>query len=175
MRSGRNQTLRSDTRGASAVEFAMVAPILLALIFASFELGFYMIQRVMLDHGLDTASRAVRIGALQDGDHESFKQLVCAEAGPVLLNCNRDLIVEMTPIATAANFPQSSAICVNRAEPLNPQIRFNAGRRTELVYVRACMLVDPLIPGIGLGARLDRDATGAVRIISTSAFMNEPS
>jgi hypothetical protein len=53
-------------------------------------------------------------------------------------------------------------------------LRFNAGARSSIVYVRACFVVSPLTPGMGLAMALSKDATGAVRIVSKSAFANEP-
>ena len=42
------------------------------------------------------------------------------------------------------------------------------------MFVRACFVVSPLTPGLGLGLALPKDETGALRIIAKSGFVNEP-
>jgi len=43
------------------------------------------------------------------------------------------------------------------------------------MYVRACVVVDPLVPGIGLALHLPLDPTGGLAMVSYGAFTNEPS
>jgi hypothetical protein len=43
-----------------------------------------------------------------------------------------------------------------------------------MMIVRACYVVDPLMPDFGLGARFQKDETGGVRLVASSAFVNEP-
>ena len=50
--------------GASAVEFALVVPMLFAIIFSTFEAGWLMTQTIMLDHALDRTVRELRTGRL---------------------------------------------------------------------------------------------------------------
>src|ERR1700712_3263270 len=52
-----------DSSGATAVEFAIVVPVLLCLIFSTFEAGWMVTKSTMLDRALDTVVRKVRVGA----------------------------------------------------------------------------------------------------------------
>ena len=53
-------------------------------------------------------------------------------------------------------------------------ISFDPGTRSEIMVIRACLIVDPIFPGMGLGAMLPVDASGGYSIVMQSAFMNEP-
>lgn len=165
--------LRRDKRGAAAVEFAMIVPVLLAVTFSTLEAGWLMLQSIMLDRALDMTVRELRIGTFANPTQAEMRQRVC-ERAMVLGDCNRTLALELVPINSSADYPSDSARCVNRGTTIEPVLRFNAGARSSIVYVRACFVVSPLTPGMGLAMALSRDATGAVRIVSKSAFANEP-
>lgn len=53
-----------DKAGAAAIEFALIAPMLLALIFSTLEAGWTMVQTIMLDRALDMTVRELRIGKI---------------------------------------------------------------------------------------------------------------
>lgn len=170
---GRN--FRRNQRGATAVEFALVAPMLLALIFGTMEVGWTMVQTIMLDRALDTTVRSLRIGSLANPTQQSVRAAICAEA-MVLADCNNTLTLELVPIElmSAASYPSDNARCVDRSGAINPVLRFNAGARTQTVFVRACFVVEPLTPGLGFALALPKDETGAYRIIAKTGFVNEP-
>lgn len=158
------------------MEFALVAPMLFALIFSTIEAGWTMVQTIMLDRALDITVRSLRIGTLPNPTQASVRTAVCGHA-MVLANCNQTLALEfivIPPMATASSYPSDSARCVDRGSAINPVLRFDPGARTQTVFVRACFVVDPLTPGLGLGLTLPKDSTGAYRIIAKSAFVNEP-
>ncbi|KKB77160.1 hypothetical protein VW35_15700 [Devosia soli] len=166
--------LGRDTRGAAAVEFAMVVPLLFAVIFSIFEGGWIMLQSIMLDRAVDMTVRELRLGTFAAPTHEAMRQRVCDRA-VVLLDCTQSLTLELIPITSgSASYPTDNARCVNRSSPIAPTLRFNAGARSDIMFVRACLVVSPLTPGLGLGLALPKDETGAVRLISKSAFNNEP-
>jgi Flp pilus assembly pilin Flp len=162
-----------DRRGVSAVEFALVAPMLFAVIFGSIEVGWTMLQTIMLDRAVDTTVRALRIGQMTNPTQASVRAAICAEA-MILSDCTNALALEFIPIVNAASYPTDSERCVDRSGAINPVLRFNAGARSQMVFVRACFVVDPLTPGLALGLALPKDDTGAYRIVAKSGFVNEP-
>lgn len=175
-RVGRVRRFLGDRRGVAALEFALVSPMLFALIFTTIEAGCTMVQTIMLDRALDRTVRSLRIGAMPNPNQDSMKAAVCADAY-VLADCLNMLTLELVPIpdnATAANYPSDSARCINRTTPVKPVLRFDAGLRSHTVFVRACFIVEPLTPGLGLGLALPKDESGALRIIAKSGFVNEP-
>ncbi len=42
------------------------------------------------------------------------------------------------------------------------------------MFVRACMIVDPIFPGLGITLGLQRDNSGGLQMVTYTAFMNEP-
>ena len=165
--------LRRDTRGAAAVEFALVVPMLLALIFSTFEAGWIMLQSIMLDRALDMTVRELRLGTFNP-THESMRLKVC-ERAVVLVDCVQSLTLELIPITSgSSSYPSDAARCVDRTSPIAPVLRFNAGARSDIMFVRACYVVSPITPGLGLGLALSKDESGAIRLLSKSAFTNEP-
>lgn len=162
-----------DHKGASALEFALIAPILFALLFGTIEAGWTMLQSIMLDRALDSTVRLLRIGSLTNPTQEKVRDTIC-EQTVVLADCKTSLALEFVPILTSASYPSDSARCIDRTGKIKPVLRFDPGMRTQTVFVRACYVVDPLTPGLGLGLALPKDESGAYRIIAKSGFVNEP-
>lgn len=165
--------LRRDARGAVAVEFALIVPLLLALIFSTLEAGWVMLQSIMLDRALDLTVRELRIGSFANPTQEEMRRRVC-ERALVLVDCQRNLALELIPIVNSAGYPADGARCINRGSEVAPVLRFSGGARAQTMFVRACFVVSPLTPGLGLSMALPKDETGALRLVSTSAFLNEP-
>lgn len=164
---------RTDRQGAAVIEFALLLPLVLSILFSVFEAGWIMAQSIMLDRGFSRASRAVQIGGTTM-TYAQYKQKVCEEA-IVLRNCENALRLELTPIDKAADFPTAAAPCVDRSVPIDPVTSYHSGQRSQLLFARACFVVDPLVPGLGYAIALPKDATGAIRLTATFAFVNEPS
>jgi hypothetical protein len=164
---------RRNTLGASAVEFALVLPVFLALVLSTFEAGWLMVQSIMIDHALDKTIRDLRIGLIADTSMQNVRKIVCSKAR-VLIRCERSLALEFIPITSAADYPTDNARCIDRTSEIEPVLRFNPGARMQTVYVRACFVVNPITPFLGAGMSLPVDQRGEHRLIATSAFANEP-
>jgi len=151
----------------------MVVPLLFALIFATMEAGWIMVQSIVLDRAVDLTVRELRIGSIANPTQASLRTKICNNA-MVLVDCQRALALELIPITSAASYPTDAARCVDRSSTVDPVLRFSPGQRAQTVFVRACFVVEPLTPLIGLALALSRDSTGAMRIIAKSGFINEP-
>jgi Flp pilus assembly protein TadG len=162
----------TDRSGSAAVEFALLVPLVMSLLFSVLEAGWIMTQSIMLDRGLSRASRAVQIGTTSM-NYTQYKQKVCAEAF-ILADCEKSLRLELTPIDTAADFPTTDTPCVDRSVNIDPVTTYQSGKTSQLVFARACFVVDPMVPGIGYGLSVPKDNTGAMRLTSSFAFVNEP-
>ncbi len=165
--------LLGDRAGTAAIEFALVVPLLLVLVCSTLEAGWMMVQTIMLDRALDQTVRELRVGSFANPTQESMRQQVCSKA-LVLHDCVNTLALELIPIVNEASYPVDSARCVNRDSAIAPVLRFTPGGRSQTMFVRACFVVSPITPGLGLGLALPKDGTGALRIIAKSAFINEP-
>ena len=162
----------SDTRGAASVEFVIIAPVYFALMLSTFEAGWLMTKSMMLERGLDLTIRDLRLGVYPNPTHAQFKTIIC-ENTAIIKNCENAILLELTPIASAADIPKTT-VCRDRAEPIEPTVTFNPGSESEIMFVRACVVVDPMIPGMGMALHLPLDATGGLALASYGAFNNEP-
>ena len=161
--------------GATALEFALIAPLLFSLVFSTFEAGWMMTKTMMLDRALNATIRQVRVGGPgAPTTQDLFKKKVCDEA-MVLPDCVNAITVEMTEVKTASDFPTANATCVDRGSKIKPVVVFNTGSRSSIMFVRVCIVTDPFTPLFGLGLQFAKDSKGGYSIVSSSAFMNEPS
>lgn len=166
------RSLPGQRSGAAAIEFALLAPLVLVLIFSTLEAGWIMTQSMMLDTAVNRASRTLQIGGTSM-TYVQFKAAVCSEA-VVLKNCAKRISIELTPIDKAADIPTAATPCVDRVLNIDPVTTFKVGKGSQIVYGRACFVVDPLTPGLGLGLSLPKDKSGGLRLTARFAFVNEP-
>ena len=71
--------------------------------------------------------------------------------------------------------PPQEVQCVDTAEPVAPVVDFEYGRDNELMFLRACYKFAPFSPTTAFSESLVKDANGYSAIISTAAFVQEPS
>lgn len=166
--------LRREETGTAAVEFSIVFPIVLFLFMWAVEIGLLMTKQVMLEFSMDVAMRELRLGQMENPDADTLKQRICANAR-IISTCQETIMIEMNPIDTATwELPAVPVSCRNREEEIEPVVSFNPGVQNEIMLVRACVIVEPLFPGTGIGAMLQKDALGGYGMAATSAFVNEP-
>ncbi|MEE9455446.1 MAG: TadE/TadG family type IV pilus assembly protein [Paracoccaceae bacterium] len=167
------QAFRHCSSGSSTVEFVLIAPTLLWFVFSVFEAGWLMTQQTMLARGLNMAIRDLRLGRIENATHEIVKARVCARAR-ILRECMGSIHLELQPISLSTGVPQTSPSCVDVTGEITPAENFSTGvRDQEIMFIRACVVVKPLMPGMGLGADLTKDASGRFSLVAFSAFMNE--
>ena len=150
-----------------------------------FETGIILLRFTMLEQGLDKVVREIRVNnsyfAPDSSDQERFEQVkadICSSSS-TLKDCTSNLLVELIEVADTADFQLLSAKCVDRVAGLNPVVSFDLGSGTgsnssSIMYIRACFLVDPILPS-AFGLKLSTEASGAVALVTDSAFVNEPS
>ena len=168
----RTKFLRNQGGGAT-LEFVIVFPLIMWFVATIFETGFIATRMVMLEHGLDMATRDIRLGSATVNSHDGLKQEVCKHA-QILVNCERDLVLEVVEMDLNSNYPQNQANCIDRTGEIEPIVTFIPGGRSRIMFVRACMVIDPLFPSHEITLGLPRDTTGGLQIVSYTAFMNEP-
>jgi len=165
---------RRDESGTSTVEFVIVFPVFVFLLCSAAESGVLMLRQVMLDRSLDLAVRDLRLQQFPNVTHDQVKARICAEA-TVIPDCTKVVLVEMRQINKGAALPSNLAPCVDRAASAQSATTFTQGKDNQMMLIRACAVFDPIFPGVGLGMDLAKDATGAYALVSTSAFVVEPS
>lgn len=168
-----------DEAGSSTIEFVIFVPFIMTIFLSTFELGMVMTRNVMLDHGLDTAVRDVRLGRLEVAEGESYynalRRAIC-QGATIIPNCQANLRLEMRAVAPRAfaGLP-ADADCVNRDDPSRPAREFTQGGGNNLMLLRVCALFEPFFPTTGLGGILQKNQPGGTyALVSTSSFVVEP-
>ena len=96
------RSFHKSSSGATAVEFAMVAPVFFLMLGVILETGLMLFTEYVLQTSVQEAARLVRTGQAQDAklDAAAFKTKICDTAG-LVINCQGNVSVYMT---AAANF-----------------------------------------------------------------------
>lgn len=170
--------LRRFTRqdhGSATVEFVIVVPLVLSLLFSAIDFGVVMLRQVFLDRSVDIAVRQVRLGNVPANGFAAFRTMICANTF-MIANCEANIAIEMRPIDTVtwANLT-TPAQCNNRAEDIAPVLQFNPGTgRQELMLIRVCIVADPFLSITGIVLGMPLDASGGYNVVAHAAFANEP-
>ncbi len=164
---------RRDENGIAAVEFVVFFPMLFGLFLWAVELGSIMSKQVMLEFAVDVAMRDLRLGNFDDPTADRLKDRIC-ENSLLIKDCRGSILLELQPVNNWV-VPATPVQCVNRDEEIRPSVTYNGGIENQVMLVRACVIVDPLFPGIGFAALLPSDSRGGFAIAAVSAFVNEPS
>jgi Flp pilus assembly protein TadG len=165
--------------GVVTVEFVIIFPVFMLLFLMTFESGMISLRHFALERAIDLAVRDVRIGAIATPTRDRLRARICASAG-ILPNCVSQLQIEMVRrnLRNWTDVP-TTVQCIDRGASVQPVVEFTNGRNNELIFLRACIRLNPVMPTTGLGRAIveNNDNTAAGRsyaLISTSAFVVEP-
>lgn len=175
MMRARIRTLAGNKHGSAAVEFALVAPMFLALIFSILEAGWFFFVSSAVEQANASAARLIRTGQVQTGGitRAAFFNEIC-DIVDTFGDCDDTLTVDVSRYATfgALAADLSDPVCRDADEDAVDALPYEAGGQREIVRVRVCFLYKPINPGIGLN--LDNTGDGHRKIVSVSIFRNEP-
>ena len=162
-RSGAGALLRrfvQSRRGTTALEFALVGPLLLMLAFIIIENGLMLFAQAVLDNATVMAARQIQIGAVTTSD--AFRFAVCSNIS-TFFNCpNLSLYVTTSSSAfPPAVTPSTSGTFANQS--------FSVGSRGDYVLVEVAYNRAFVAPWV-----ISLDGATWV-LLSTQAFQNEPS
>jgi Flp pilus assembly protein TadG len=151
-------------QGATAIEFAFIAPMLIALIFATIEIGALGVMSTNLDSSLAATTRTIRVGdPARPTSNSAFVDAVCANMIDSLNTCRSRLT---TSVKTYASFAAASL------DTSAPAGQFNSGGAGDIVIVKATYLW-PLILPLYAGNFQLAGPTQAL-LSSSATFRNEP-
>lgn len=144
LRTGFPRRFCADTRGATAVEFAVVLAPFLALTLGIMTVGFQYMTAHFLEYGVETAARKLKTGEAQKAGLtlNGFRELFCDAAG-FMVSCDKRLVIHIKSSATFAGLsPVTSCVKDGVLVPAegNPgdNIRTRAGNASNAVVVSAC-------------------------------------
>jgi len=171
------RSFRQDEDGYSTAEFVIVATTFLTGFFWVFETGLIMTKQMMLERAIDMTVRDLRLHSSPPGRnagetiYQWAKRKTCDNA-LVFKDCEANLHLEMDVFDAATGYAKSYK-CVDREKnDLNPLGVFTPNQRSEIMYLRACIRIDPMMPnGIALFPGVNDKG---IPLVADTAFMNEP-
>jgi Flp pilus assembly protein TadG len=162
-------------RGATALEFGLVALPVLTLIFGLIEIALVFLVGATLDQATQAASRQIRTGEFQTSaanTKSDFKALVCARMTWLQAKCNADLWLD---VQTYSDFATLAAQPPINAPTFNPAATcFSPGQPADIVLVRAYFEWDLITPLLNTALQNMGGGSGKRLISSATAFRNEP-
>src|ERR1700691_293226 len=85
--------LRTARQGATAVEFALLAPAFLGTLIAVLETAFFLFAQASLQTAAVQAGRLFMTGQAQNLSQGTFKTQLCQNYLPSVFNCNSLVVV----------------------------------------------------------------------------------
>ena len=167
--------LYQEKGGVVAVEFAFIAPVYLMMTLVMIDFGFLVNQIVLVDSAATEVTRQVYTRKVRDGDVgiDDLKDIVCDRVGFFVSDCTDSLTVELVPIKSMDDVPDTDAVCVDNPADIAPVVTFKPGERNEVMFLRICLTTNVVVPLLAKAVGL-ADSDGKFRIESSAVFMNEP-
>ena len=162
---------RRNRRGSAAVEFALVAPVFFALLFAIIETAIVFFAGQVLETVTQDSARMIMTGQAQTGSYTQgqFKTYVCGKIG-VLFDCTNGIYIDVQ------SYPAFSSVTIT--DPIDagknfvPNMQYSPGGPGDIVVVRLFYQWPLFVTGLGYNIS---NLTGSKRLLAaTAAFRNEP-
>ncbi|MFT4120327.1 TadE/TadG family type IV pilus assembly protein [Bradyrhizobium sp.] len=175
---------RGSRRGSAAVEFALVAPIFFALLFAIIETAIMFFASQVLETITQNSARVVLTGQAQSGSvtacqvsgvsapctQGTFKTYVCSQI-PALFDCNSLYVDVQSYSSSFASVTLNSHITSSGTFDTSG-MQYNPGTAGQVVVVRLFYQWPLFVTGLGYNIT---NVTGSKRLlVGTAAFQNEP-
>jgi Flp pilus assembly protein TadG len=175
----RRRRFAGDRSGAAAVEFAMVVPVFLLMMFSTFEVGWFFYANSIVDASVADAARLVKTGQIQQlaGTQQQKFDVIYNTVCDVLDTfgaCDTRLTLEVQTYTTFSDLAADAtpATCADAPPADITAIPFVPGIELEIVRVRICYIYNTINPAIGIN--LSEPGTSKRRLISSMIFRNEP-
>jgi Flp pilus assembly protein TadG len=156
--------------GATAVEFAMIAPAFIALVVAIFQVCVYVFVQQSLQNAATQAGRLFLTGQAQGWSQTTFKTYVCNNYLPSLFNCG-SLIVSVQTYQNFAAASTTAPALYNGSNPIT-SFPYSPGTQGQIMVVQ---LVYPWSVVSGpLGFTIANLPNNAAEMMGIAAFRVEP-
>jgi Flp pilus assembly protein TadG len=162
---------RRNRRGSAAVEFALVAPLFFALLFAILETAIVFFAGQVLETITQNSARMILTGQAQTASYTQaqFKTYVCGQI-PALFTCSNIYVDVQSYGNSFAGVTINSQIDASNNFVNNMQ--YNPGTAGQIVVVRLFYQWPLFVTGLGYNIS---NLTGSKRLLTaTAAFQNEP-
>ncbi len=161
---------RRNRAAAAALEFALVAPVFLVLLFAILETALMFFAGQVLETVTQQAARLVLTGQAQNSgdDMTKFHKSVCDQI-PALFSCAA-ISVDVRSYSSFSTITFSNEID-NTGHFIN-DVQYNPGGPSCIVVVRVFYPWQLFVTG--LGYNISNMANSQRLLVATAAFRNEP-
>ncbi len=163
---------RAAREGATAVEFAIIAPAFLALLFAIIQVTLFLFAQQTLQNAAVQAGRQFMTGSAQTGGmtQAQFANVVCPMVSAIFTCSKLQIDVQSYNSFSAAS--TSSPALYDSGGHLLTAGTFNAGAQGQIMVVQ---LVYPWpVFGMPLGSILPNSGYGTAEMMGVTAFRVEP-
>jgi Flp pilus assembly protein TadG len=157
-------------RGATAVEFALIAPVFLATLLALFQTCIFLFAQAALQNAANEAARLFLTGQAQNGNM-SATQVVNQVCPTVLFNCSTMYIAVQSAMSAGSLSTAPPAMYNNGQAITQAGYAYNAGAPGEIMVVQLIYAW----PVIGVFRFTPANLpNGAAQMMGVSAFRVEP-
>jgi Flp pilus assembly protein TadG len=162
---------RRAQQGATAVEFALIAPALIALLIAIFETTIFLFAQANLQEAATQAGRLFMTGQAQNGGmtQAQFQTAVCPMV-QAMFNCG-SLVIVVQSATSSSGLNTSTPQMYNSQGQLSPG-SYSPGTPGDLMVVLIGYPL-PVVPG-PLGFMLSSNSNGTAQVWGVAAFRVEP-
>jgi Flp pilus assembly protein TadG len=161
---------RRNRRGSAAVEFALVAPVFFALLFAIIETAIIFFASQVLETITQDSARMIMTGQAQTAAYTQaqFKTYLCGRI-PALFNC-ADVYIDVQSYPVFSNVVVADPI--DGAKNFVSTMNYLPGGAGDIVVVRVFYQWPLFVTGLGYNIA---NLSGGKRLLTaTAAFRNEP-
>jgi Flp pilus assembly protein TadG len=172
VRKGWGSRCLQDRRGATAVEFALVAAPLFGLIFAALQVGIIVFFDQALQTVTSQAARMLMVGAAQKQNltQAQFQSAVCGMA-PAAFVCN-NLMVDVESFTTFSSANTSPITPTYNSSGVVNNMTYSPGGPGSIVVIR--VMYDWPVFGGPFTLGLANQANGTHLLVGTAVIKNEP-
>lgn len=165
------RVLGRDTRGVAALEFAIVAPLLVTFLLSILGIGLIGFYQTVLDDAVRDAARQVQMATSASGSAPGFVAAVCARFGRLASNCAQTLSYSVQAGDPSGPFSALVPRSLSASGALgNDFFASGAFARSAPVLVQVAYPLPFTVPVLGGVAT----ATGTNSILATAAVRTEP-
>ena len=163
---------RRNRRGSAAIEFALVAPVFFALLFAIIETATMFFASQVLETVTQDSARLIQTGQAQQASppftQAQFQAYVCTSI-PALFDCSKVYVdVESYP----SSFPVTLSTQIDASGNFINNMQYSPGTACSIVVVRLFYQWPLFVTGLGYNIS---NLAGNQRLLAaTAAFRNEP-
>ena len=166
------RTLHRDTRGSLVIEYALLGPVLFALIIATIQTALVFIAQQGLESDAQNAARLIMTGQTQQAGMTAaqFKTAAC-NALPPFLSCGNLYIDVSTASSFSAANTGAPTITYDSHGNVTNGFNFSPGSQGSIVVLRL-MYMWPVTAG-PLGFDLSNQPGHNRMLVATSVFKSE--